>query len=136
MRLSDTCAVALRDHRKKVFQRSHGKILAPSRGRRVAAPDQRGRHARRLGADDILQLIADVEHRGCGTALMVGERLEACPMAHEEKRSTAGLFVGPKRVFVRAGFKTVIERKAGRPLVRLDLKAAKAAPKSAGTAKQ
>jgi GNAT superfamily N-acetyltransferase len=50
------------------------------------------------------------------------KRLEACPMAHEDKRSTAGLFVGPKRVFDRAGFGTVMERKPGRPLMRLDLK--------------
>lgn len=48
-------------------------------------------------------------------------RIEACPMAHEEKRSTPGLFVGPKRVFDRAGFSTVIERKPGRPLMRLAL---------------
>ena len=50
-----------------------------------------------------------------------GKRLEACPMAHDQKRSTAGLFVGPKRVFDRAGFETVMERKAGRPLMRLQL---------------
>lgn len=49
--------------------------------------------------------------------------LEACPMDHAEKRSTTGLFVGPKRVFDRAGFKTVIERKPGRPLMRLELAA-------------
>ncbi len=48
--------------------------------------------------------------------------LEACPMAHEEKRSTTGMFVGPKRVFDRAGFETVLERKPGRPLMRLSLK--------------
>jgi GNAT superfamily N-acetyltransferase len=56
------------------------------------------------------------------------KRLEACPMAHEDKRSTAGLFVGPKRVFDRAGFKTVLERKAGRPLMRLELKKAARKP--------
>ncbi|MDP3493775.1 MAG: GNAT family N-acetyltransferase [Hyphomonadaceae bacterium] len=49
--------------------------------------------------------------------------VEACPMAHDEKRSTTGMFVGPKRVFDRAGFKTVIERKPGRPLMRLSLTA-------------
>lgn len=49
------------------------------------------------------------------------KRIDACPMAHEEQRSTIGLFVGPKRVFDRAGFKTLIERKPGRPLMRLDL---------------
>ncbi|MBI1360167.1 MAG: GNAT family N-acetyltransferase [Alphaproteobacteria bacterium] len=48
-------------------------------------------------------------------------RLEACPMAHDDRRSAAGLFVGPKRIFDRAGFETVLERKAGRPLMRLDL---------------
>lgn len=48
--------------------------------------------------------------------------VEACPMAHDGKRSATGMFVGPKRVFDRAGFKTVLERKAGRPLMRLSLK--------------
>ena len=48
--------------------------------------------------------------------------LEACPMAHDEKRSATGMFVGPKRVFDRAGFETVLERKPGRPLMRLSLK--------------
>ncbi len=58
-------------------------------------------------------------------------RVEACPMAHDEKRSTTGMFVGPKRVFDRAGFETVIERKPGRPLMRLAVKksAAKTATK-------
>ena len=62
-----------------------------------------------------------------------GKRLEACPMAHEEKRSTAGLFVGPQRVFDRAGFETVLERKAGRPLVRLHLGKASAAKPARGS---
>jgi GNAT superfamily N-acetyltransferase len=48
-------------------------------------------------------------------------RLEACPMAHDVKRSTPGMFVGPKRVFDRAGFDVVVERKPGRPLVRKQL---------------
>ena len=49
------------------------------------------------------------------------KRIEACPMAHQEKRSTAGLFVGPKRVFDRAGYATIVERKPGRPLMRKEL---------------
>ena len=49
-------------------------------------------------------------------------RLEACPMSHDDKRSNVGLFVGPKRVFERRGFDTVLERKPGRPLMRLKLK--------------
>lgn len=47
------------------------------------------------------------------------ETVEACPMAHDDRRSTTGMFVGPKRVFDRAGFETVLERKPGRPLMRL-----------------
>lgn len=47
--------------------------------------------------------------------------IEACPMAHEDRRSATGLFVGPKRIFDRAGFSTVMERKPGRPLMRLKL---------------
>jgi GNAT superfamily N-acetyltransferase len=48
-------------------------------------------------------------------------RLEGCPMSHDEKRSAPGMFVGPKRVFERQGFETIIERKPGRPLMRLAL---------------
>ena len=59
---------------------------------------------------------------GMAYAKKNGARLiEACPMAHDDKRSVTGLFVGPKRVFERAGFHTVIERKPGRPLMRRKL---------------
>ncbi len=61
--------------------------------------------------------------------------VEACPMAHEDRRSTAGLFVGPKRIFDRAGFDTVLERKPGRPLMRLALPA-KATKKKPAPAKK
>jgi GNAT superfamily N-acetyltransferase len=61
---------------------------------------------------------------GTAHAKLNGARMiEACPMAHEDQRSSTGLFVGPKRVFDRAGFSTVIERKPGRPLMRLILTA-------------
>lgn len=53
-------------------------------------------------------------------------RLEACPMSDEDRRSAVGMCVGPKRIFERAGFKTVLERKAGRPMMRLTLKEATA----------
>jgi len=65
-------------------------------------------------------------------------RLEASPMSHEDKRSNVGLCVGPKRVFERQGFATVLERKAGRPLMRKELKASTAkknAPKKKAPAK-
>jgi GNAT superfamily N-acetyltransferase len=54
-------------------------------------------------------------------------QIDACPMAHDDKRSPVGMFVGPKRVFDRAGFTTLIERKTGRPLMRLGLKKARTA---------
>ncbi len=63
------------------------------------------------------------------------ETLEACPMTHDDRRSATGMFVGPKRVFDRAGFETVLERKPGRPLMRLALKA-KAAKKNPAPAKK
>jgi GNAT superfamily N-acetyltransferase len=56
------------------------------------------------------------------------KRLEACPMSHDDKRSNVGLFVGPKRVFERRGFDTVLERKPGRPLMRLKLMSAAKKP--------
>lgn len=74
------------------------------------------RDARGRGLTDAL-LKAAVDYAKANGA----KRIEAAPMAHEEKRSATGLFVGPKRVFDRAGFTTLIERKPGRPLMRLDL---------------
>jgi GNAT superfamily N-acetyltransferase len=72
---------------------------------------------------------------GTAHAKKQGARLvEACPMAHDEKRSTTGLFVGPLRVFERAGFRTVTERKPGRPLVRLALTKSPAKKKPAAKA--
>lgn len=51
-----------------------------------------------------------------------GARLiEAAPMDHEAKRSADGLYVGPERVFLRAGFTEVARQKPGRPLMRLVL---------------
>lgn len=47
--------------------------------------------------------------------------LEAAPMDHEFKRSSEGLYVGPERVFLRAGFVEVARQKEGRPLMRLVL---------------
>jgi predicted GNAT family acetyltransferase len=45
--------------------------------------------------------------------------LEACPMDQSKDSRSVGLFVGSTRVFEKAGFERVAERKAGRPLVRL-----------------
>ncbi|WP_410000585.1 N-acetyltransferase family protein [Mesorhizobium sp. SP-1A] len=47
--------------------------------------------------------------------------LEACPMDLSRDSRSIGLFVGSSRVFERAGFERMIERKAGRPLMRLVL---------------
>jgi GNAT superfamily N-acetyltransferase len=93
----------------------------------------RAGHRKQGLAGDLLD--AGLAHaKGHGAA-----RLEACPMSHDDKRSTVGLCVGPKRVFERAGFETVIERKPGRPLMRLDLtkkKKAATAKTPAGKAKR
>ncbi len=51
-------------------------------------------------------------------------RLEACPMDQSKDSRSVGLFVGSTRVFEKAGFQRVAERKAGRPLVRLELQRA------------
>jgi len=47
--------------------------------------------------------------------------LEACPMDQSKDSRSVGLFVGSARVFEKAGFARVAERRAGRPLVRLVL---------------
>lgn len=47
--------------------------------------------------------------------------LEAAAMDHELKRSSEGLYVGPERIFLRAGFTEVARQKEGRPLMRLTL---------------
>jgi GNAT superfamily N-acetyltransferase len=72
-------------------------------------------------------LTGELLEAGTAWAKKHGARMiEACPMDHEDRRSTAGLFVGPKRVFDRQGFATVLERKPGRPLMRKELKASAA----------
>jgi GNAT superfamily N-acetyltransferase len=63
-------------------------------------------------------LEAGIEHAKKNGA----SRVEACPMSHDDKRSNVGMCVGPLRVFERAGFEKVLERKTGRPLMRLALK--------------
>jgi predicted GNAT family acetyltransferase len=47
--------------------------------------------------------------------------LEACPMDQSRDSRSIGLFVGSSRVFEKAGFIRMVERKAGRPLMRLVL---------------
>jgi predicted GNAT family acetyltransferase len=47
--------------------------------------------------------------------------LEACPIDQSKDSRSVGLFVGSTRVFEKAGFARMAERRAGRPLVRLVL---------------
>ena len=47
--------------------------------------------------------------------------LEACPMDQSKDSRSLSLYVGSARVFEKAGFVRVAERRAGRPLVRLAL---------------
>jgi GNAT superfamily N-acetyltransferase len=44
--------------------------------------------------------------------------LDACPIRLSKDARGTGMFVGSARVFDRAGFATLIERKPGRPLMR------------------
>lgn len=56
---------------------------------------------------------------GVGYARDNGARfVEACPMDQSRDSRSIGLFVGSARVFEKAGFTRLVERKAGRPLMR------------------
>jgi len=44
--------------------------------------------------------------------------VEACPIDRSKGSHSAGLFVGSTQVFEKAGFSKLVERKAGRPLMR------------------
>lgn len=54
--------------------------------------------------------------RGSGARM-----IEACPIDLSRDSRSVGLFVGSSRVFEKAGFQRLAERKAGRPLMRLVL---------------
>lgn len=59
---------------------------------------------------------------GLDFARQNGARLvEACPIRQSKDSRSIGLFVGSVRVFEKAGFETVAERKEGRPLMRYAL---------------
>lgn len=67
-----------------------------------------------------------VTHRlvdaGVAFAREAGARvLEACPIDQSNGKHPVSLFVGSTRVFEKAGFTRAIERKPGRPLMRLEL---------------
>jgi predicted GNAT family acetyltransferase len=47
--------------------------------------------------------------------------VEACPINQSKDSRSVGLFVGSARVFEKAGFSRLIERKGGRPLMRYTL---------------
>lgn len=71
-------------------------------------------------------MTSELLEAGVAWAKKHGARLiEACPMSHDDKRSAVGMCVGPLRVFERHGFDKVLERKPGRPLMRLKVGAAK-----------
>ena len=62
-------------------------------------------------------LKAAVDHARDNGARMV----EACPVENAKHSKSVGLLAGSVRVFEKAGFRVVAERKPGRPLMRLDL---------------
>ena len=62
-------------------------------------------------------VAAGIDHaRNCGA-----RRIEACPIDISRDSRSIGLFVGSTRVFEKAGFTPAVTRKAGRPLMRLEL---------------
>lgn len=72
--------------------------------------------ARRLG------LTHRLVRAGIDFARSNGARyLDACPMQQAKDSRSIGLFVGSVRVFEQAGFVRLVERKPGRPLMRLTL---------------
>jgi hypothetical protein len=72
--------------------------------------------ARGRGLTHLLVAGGIAHARGSGARL-----LEACPIRESKDSRSIGLFVGSARVFEKAGFAAVAERKAGRPLMRLAL---------------
>ncbi|MEO9613002.1 MAG: GNAT family N-acetyltransferase [Nitratireductor sp.] len=62
-------------------------------------------------------VAAGIAHARAGGARMI----DACPITESRSTRPVGLFVGSTRVFEKAGFERVAERKAGRPLMRLVL---------------
>ncbi len=72
--------------------------------------------SRRQGLTHMLVAAGVAHARHNGARL-----LEACPMTQSMDSRSIGLFVGSTRVFEKAGFCTVAERKPGRPLMRLVL---------------
>ena len=62
-------------------------------------------------------VAAGIEHARDSGA----RRLEACPIDLSRDSRSLGLFVGSTRVFEKAGFAPAVTRKAGRPLMRLEL---------------
>lgn len=75
-------------------------------------------HAKARGRGLSHRLVAcGIDHARRGGARV----LEACPIRESKDSRSIGLFVGSARVFEKAGFGIMVERKAGRPLMRLDL---------------
>ena len=68
------------------------------------------------GISHVLLDAAIAHAKGNGARL-----IEACPMKKAKQSKSIGLFVGSVSIFEKAGFQTVIERKIGRPLMRMVL---------------
>ncbi|WP_157015293.1 GNAT family N-acetyltransferase [Mesorhizobium xinjiangense] len=72
--------------------------------------------ARRQGLSHRL-VAAGIDHARSSNARV----LDACPITQSRDSRSVGLFVGSTRVFEKARFEKIAERKAGRPLMRLEL---------------
>lgn len=72
--------------------------------------------ARGAGLTHLL-VAAGIAHARAGGARV----LDACPIRQSKDSRSIGLFVGSARVFEKAGFAVLAERKPGRPLMRFAL---------------
>lgn len=99
---------------------------------RVSAPLEEGEEREEdIWAISCFFLRSSARRKGLSHALVAGgidfarqsgaRLLEACPITRSKDKRSIGLFVGSTRVFEKAGFETVAERKVGRPLMRLSL---------------
>ena len=113
-----------RPARRRARMEQSGQGLGAGRSGRRRRPERLGdllllhpRQVRAAGASAIAWSRAASPLRARTRARLV----EACPIDRVADSRSIGLFVGSSRVFEKAGFERLVERKAGRPLMRLVL---------------
>ena len=97
-------------------------MLAPEAEVVVSVPDPELARRSTVPKEALDRLWRYLVEGGIEFARHNGARLvEACPIDLSRDSRSIGLFVGSSRVFEKAGFERLVERKSGRPLMRLVL---------------